>query len=392
MTASAEVDTSGLLEPGWREERELAQVAALPRGRVLVSCSAPLGSGGLGRHRQEIVDALARGGARAMCPEGSPGERAGQRASARGAPTMSAATAVLAPLARRSPPWRAWLENVAFDNAAARRTQRADHLIAFNGEALQQLGAARRAGIESASLMSATSHMRQVVRMHALAHGRHPLERSWATRLLARNVAEYARADRIYVSSPHARESFAREGVPESKLALFPLTPAARFAPTPHVAAARDAPSSDAPRAACFTVVYVGSLSVAKGVPLLVDAVRSLPHSDLRLVLVGGWGTRGMRRFLEEARAADPRIELRPGDPLAHLQRATLCVHPSYEDGFAYAPVEALACGVPAIVSENTGMKHLIEPGRNGLVLPTGEQERLAEAIDACYRGEILSA
>ena len=81
----------------------------------------------------------------------------------------------------------------------------------------------------------------------------------------------------------------------------------------------------------------------------------------MRLKLVGGWGTRGMRRFVEDACAEDPRITAGPGDPLEHLRTASLCVHPAYEDGFAYAPAEALACGVPVIVSEDTGMKELIE-------------------------------
>jgi glycosyltransferase involved in cell wall biosynthesis len=80
-----------------------------------------------------------------------------------------------------------------------------------------------------------------------------------------------------------------------------------------------------------------------------------------------------------------------PGDPLPHLRDARLCVHPSYEDGFAYSPAEALACGVPVIVSEDTGMKDLIERDRDGLVLPTGDVKLLTEAIEAAYRGEILT-
>ncbi|HTY96275.1 MAG TPA: glycosyltransferase, partial [Solirubrobacteraceae bacterium] len=78
------------------------------------------------------------------------------------------------------------------------------------------------------------------------------------------------------------------------------------------------------------------------------------------------------------------------GDPLAQLRTASLCVHPSYDDGFGYAPCEALAAGVPVIVTEDTGMKELIESGRNGLVVPTGELEVLVESIDAAYRGELL--
>ncbi len=97
-----------------------------------------------------------------------------------------------------------------------------------------------------------------------------------------------------------------------------------------------------------------------------------------------------MRRFIERACACDPRISAGHGDPLPHLRDARLCAHPSYNDGFGYAPVEAIACGVPAIVSEDTGMKELIDPGRNGMVVPTGDLSALTEAIDAAYRGELL--
>ena len=48
-----------------------AQEAALPRGRVAVSCVARLGAGGLGRHLQEILDALERSGSRGVCVRGS---------------------------------------------------------------------------------------------------------------------------------------------------------------------------------------------------------------------------------------------------------------------------------------------------------------------------------
>jgi glycosyltransferase involved in cell wall biosynthesis len=108
-------------------------------------------------------------------------------------------------------------------------------------------------------------------------------------------------------------------------------------------------------------------------------------------VLVGGWGTRGMRRFIERACAGDRRITICPGDPLPHLRRARLYVHPAYEDGFAYAPAEALACGVPLIVSEDTGMKELIGSIGEGLVVPTGDLEALTLAIGAAYGGEIFN-
>ena len=266
-----------------------------------------------------------------------------------------------------------------FDARAAAALPRAEHLIAFNGQSLAQSARARRERYSSYRLVSANSHMRQVVRQHARAHRQYPLEGSWTARMLARNLAEYQHADRILVASNYVRESFLREGFENEMLLDFPLTPAPRFEP-----------AGQRSGSGCFEIVYIGSLAVHKGVPLLIDAFRRLGHGDIRLVLVGGWGSRGMRRFIERACAADPRISVGPGDPLPHLRSARLAVHPAYEDGFAYAPAEALACGVPVIVSEDTGMKDLIDSPRSGVIVPTGDLNALAESIDAAYRGEIF--
>jgi glycosyltransferase involved in cell wall biosynthesis len=365
------------LDAEWRATRERVQEAALRSGPTVVSCAAPLGTGGLGRHLQETLDALGRRGERAscLCEPLDPATAGSQTGLGTRAGLWAAA-----PAARLSPGWRAWRTCVAFDAAAARRLPPVEHLIAFNGQALEQFRGARRAGTESLALMSATAHLRSVVRQHTRAHARHPFERSWASRLLQRNLLEYAHADRIHVSSRYAWESFLAEGVAEERLSLFPLTPSPRFSPNP--APARH-PSSR------FDVVYVGGLSVAKGVALLVDAFSRLTHGDMRLLLVGGAETRGMRRFLARARARDSRIEVLPGDPLPVLRAARLYVHPSYTDGFGYAATEALACGLPVLVSEDTGMKELVGSARDGLVLPTGDMGALTEAIDCAYRGEL---
>jgi glycosyltransferase involved in cell wall biosynthesis len=436
-----------------RAEAQVAQEAALPSGRVMVTCGAPFGGGGLGRHLQEIVQALDRcGQARSYICSSERVAFDGTR-SAAGVPRSSWRTASLAPLAHRSPGWRLWRTRAAFDAHCADTLPPADHLIAFNRQALTQFRTARALGYESLELMTGSPHVRRVARQHARALSQYPLERSFGTLVLRRHLAEYARADRIHVACRYTWESFLEHGVPEERLSLFPLTPDPRYRPAGaapdaegcemvlraggaerhevaerlgavegrHVAERLDVAErrhvaeclggargrevaqrldgvegrklAQHPGAADrFDILYIGSLSVAKGVPLLIDAVRRLPFPDLRLLLVGNWKSRGMRRFVEAARLADPRIEVCPGDPLPHLQRARLCVHPTYEDGFAYAPVEALACGLPVIVSEDTGMKELVDPGRTGLVLPTGDLDALSEAIAAVYRGESLGA
>jgi glycosyltransferase involved in cell wall biosynthesis len=121
------------------------------------------------------------------------------------------------------------------------------------------------------------------------------------------------------------------------------------------------------------TVVFVGSLTVFKGVPLVVDAFRDVEGKDLRLLLVGGWTGRGMRKWLEAARVRDPRLDWTSGDPAPHLATAALAVHPSWEDGWGYAPAEALAAKVPLVVSDQTGMKELLVEGGSDAILPAGD-------------------
>ncbi len=70
MTASSEVSASGApapLDERWRANAHRLQTDALPEGRVVVSCPAPLDGGGLGRHLREILDALERGGRPNTC-------------------------------------------------------------------------------------------------------------------------------------------------------------------------------------------------------------------------------------------------------------------------------------------------------------------------------------
>ncbi len=368
------------LDAAWRAEREKIQDAAMPSGRVVVTCDAPFGSAGLGRHLEEIVDALRRREQEAICickstPPMPPSAGAPRELSAR------LRTKAIGPVTRfLSPGRRMWKVRVEFDTYAARRLPAADHLIAFNRQSLAQFHAAKRAHYESVAMMSASTHVQRVAEQHERALRQYPLERSFGTFVTKRYLDEYAQADRIYVASRYSWESFTERGTPDEKMSLIPMTPNPRFEP-----------DTAAPASETFDVVSIGRLCVAKGVPLLVDAFRRLPHADMRLVLIGGWNSPGMRRFLEEARAQDPRIEIGPGDPLPRLRGAGICVHPTYEDGFAYAPAEALACGVPVLVSEDTGMKEIIDVGVNGVIVPTGDLSALAEGIDAAYRGELLS-
>ncbi len=341
-----------------------------------IACNAPYGRGGLGRHLAHVVelarsqDALQRYYAYALRPGD---EELGTVVSNRGYRRLGRFT----PL-RYHQGWRNDVVAALFDRSVARRlSSPLETFLGFGGRALRSFARARRLGARRLDLVAANSHVDNVARRHAEAFRRYGLEPSWLNEgQRKRTLAEYVEADVIYVASAYTHASFIAAGFPEVRLVRLQYPTDPRFHPDP----------AAFPNDGIFRVVYVGSVTVAKGVPVLVEAFRRLPVRHAELTLVGGIASRGMRRYMDRHMAEDPRIRLRPGDPLPHLQRADVCVHPSFEDGYAYAPMEALACGVPVIVTEDTGMKEHVQAGIHGFVVPTGNVDALVERLEHLHR------
>ncbi len=256
-------------------------------------------------------------------------------------------------------------------NALSRESRVAGaEVVALDGVALHTIEAAKRLGSGATVVEATTSHADNVARQHSRAVQEIRIEASWLTSSHKRKLRrEYDLADSISVPSLYAWASFVDSGVPEAKLVRRTHRLAPRFAPPLR----REA--SDV-----FTLIYVGRLEQAKGIKTLLDAFAHLRRPDLRLVLVGRFATSSMHRFVAERCVGDSRIAIAAGDPLHHLHRAELFVHPSFEDGLAFAPLEALAAGVPVVVTEDTGMKEYVEP-HNGVIVPTGDVAALVDTI-----------
>ena len=332
--------------------------------RVL-ACNSAYGSGGIGQHFAHLVEASRATGdlTRYYCPEPKPNDVRGVRVDR---PNWERWLLRYTPL-RYSPQWQSYLNNELFDYRAARALEKdnvsAERFMGFVGKSLRSFRAARRLEIETLELIAANSHVENVRALHRQAAEAQGIRDTWLhDREVEKTLQEYDMADVIYVHSEYTRQSFLDRGIPADKLERTILRPAPRFQPP-------DTRLDDD----IFRVVYVGRLDATKGIPLLLEAFKKLDAPKKALTLVGGWSTRRMRRFMEDWLRRDLDIRLAPGDPLPALQRADVFVHPTYEDGFGYAPMEALACGVPVIATEDTGMKEYIVEGTNGFVVPTGE-------------------
>ena len=341
--------------------------------RVL-ACQSPYGNGGVGQHFAHLVTetkatvGLAHYYNSAPHPEDG---AAGRTVSGGLYQWLYRWT----PL-RYSVGWSTYVKNELFDRQVARRLEAPEErFMGFVGQSLHSFRQARALGFDTLELVAVNSHVDNLRRKHDWAADAWGGAPSWLTpRELEKTRREYEWADRIYVHSEYTRHSFLNAGIPASKLRRTYLQPHPRFQPPP------ERPSDDV-----FRVVYVGRIDIMKGIPLLRAAFASLPD-PAELTIVGGWPDRRMKHYMQEWMAEEPRLRLAPGDPLPALHTADVFVHPSYQDGFGYAPVEALACGVPVIVTEDTGMKEHVIEGVNGYIIPTGDTEALRERLHHLQR------
>jgi len=185
---------------------------------------------------------------------------------------------------------------------------------------------------------------------------------------------ECALADRIIVNSDWSRTALTRAGVDVAKLRVVPLAyePEQAGPPSRHVYP--DVFTAARP----LRVLYVGSVSVVKGVAELLRAMVSLDGLPITLRVVGKVGMAVPAEF-----AAHPSIEwvgaVTRSDVMTQFQECDVLVFPSHSDGFGMAQVEAQAHGLPVIASAFCG--RVVDDGRTGLVLPAVTPAAIAEAL-----------
>ncbi len=133
-------------------------------------------------------------------------------------------------------------------------------------------------------------------------------------------------------------------------------------------------------------ILYAGTLEPRKNLSAVLDAWEGLRADDASLpplVLVGpyGWGSRTLMRRIEALAPLGVKV-------LGHVDRETLVrvfqaaqlfVYPSFYEGFGLPPAEAMACGVPTVVSNVSSLPEVV--GDAGLQVDPADPGALAEAI-----------
>jgi glycosyltransferase involved in cell wall biosynthesis len=259
--------------------------------------------------------------------------------------------------------------SVAFDAAASKLLGACDLFNGWSSMSLLSIRAAHRRGIP-AVLTVGSAHAVTQNALVAEEQQRFGPNASLAhPRLIERMVAEYAEADAIVAPSRWVVQSFLDHGVPASKLYRVPwgVIPIA-------------SPVDRTDRVGRPRILFVGGCSQRKGVPYLLDAFRRLRgEAELRLV-----GTPNAELF-RRCGGLPPRSEaagsMGTAGVAAEYDAADMFVMASVEDGSALATIEAMAAGLPVIVSDQAG-GDLVVDGVNGFVVPARDAGALAARME----------
>ncbi len=193
-----------------------------------------------------------------------------------------------------------------------------------------------------------------------------------------RRLRDIELADRVLVPSQHIAGELVRHGTPRDRIAVVPYAAETRrFTPDP---AKR--------HGITCTFLFAGGITQRKGIKYLLEAWRLVRRPGWRLQLLGALpaNTDPLRPYLEEVEWLGrlPHAEV-PG----RMASADVFVFPSLFEGSAVVTYEAMACGLPCIVTAEAGS--VARHGRDGLIVPAREVEALAAAMerlgtDAGYR------
>jgi len=143
-------------------------------------------------------------------------------------------------------------------------------------------------------------------------------------------------------------------------------------------------------------IAWVGRLVPEKGLGYLLRAMQEIVEEcpNARLVLVGdGILKSELVRLTDELGLNDHVKFLGVLDRVGVaevLSKASVLAFPSLKEGLPFSVLEAMACGVPVVGSDISGVRDVVKRGETGLLVPPKDSRWLAESVVSLLKDEGL--
>ena len=141
-----------------------------------------------------------------------------------------------------------------------------------------------------------------------------------------------------------------------------------------------------------FTLILVGNDWRNKGVPVLLDALAHLRDLPIVLLIVSREDQSSCRELITEKNLDDRVLFLPPRKDIEfYYAAADAYAGPSLQESYGIPPAEAMACGLPVIVSAAAGVSEIVTDDVDAMVLddPT-DVDKLATMIRRLYEDKEL--
>lgn len=201
-----------------------------------------------------------------------------------------------------------------------------------------------------------------------------PFPKSW----YERGLESIELTDWVFSPSQYVTNSYLQQGFPAERVLYLPY-PVDLQKFNHHL----ETPVPDGP----IRVICTGGISIRKGFPYLLEAMRIIrKRHDAVLLLM-----EGVHPSMEAVMAQYQDVPIEWAPMLSHdklgarLKSAHVFALLSVEEGLARTALEAMACGLPVVLTPNTGASDFVVPGRNGEIVPMRDAAATAEAILSCY-------
>jgi glycosyltransferase involved in cell wall biosynthesis len=188
-----------------------------------------------------------------------------------------------------------------------------------------------------------------------------------------RKEKEYELADLVVANSIYVRDTFLEAGFPESRIVAIPTG-----CPAPVARGIVRKRKDDR-----FRFLCVGTVSLRKGIPFLLEAWKGLQgarHAELILAGPMDLANSEMLGRLDGVRWLG---KLGKSDLDAEYAQADVFLAASLCEGLAHSLLEALSFGLPIITTRESGAGDFVEPGKNGLIVEAANSKSLRLAMES---------
>jgi glycosyltransferase involved in cell wall biosynthesis len=260
-----------------------------------------------------------------------------------------------------------------FDRRAASLLEKSDLCVAWSGVGLYTIRKAKEMGAVTV-IDEGSSHIlfhQDILREEYEKLGVTPLLSH--PKIVEKELAEYKEADYIAVPSLFVKKTFLERGFSEERLIHVP------YGASPDEF--RKAPKEDS----VFRVVYVGNMSVRKGVHYLLEAFSELNLPNSELLLIGSMSDEMKPFFAKHKGGYTWKGPVPQKDLYRHYSRGSVFVLMSLEEGMAYVLPQAMACGLAVICTTNTGGGDIVRDGVDGFIIPIRDKDALKMKLTYLY-------